>query len=349
LLFERLDLIHRWYGRMINPDTGRLEYLYVPQTDSFIRTNSPIRDIASVWDVELVEAFLGRSELQALIDRSIAHYVPYVVDRDGVAILDSDRLREPSSIAHSAFMILALLHARPPHRTREIRRLADGITGQQRADGSYRVHFDDLPDQGEELYAGEAMLALLESYAELGDAGHLESAERGVAYYDAQYFEGGRVGADLLVFFANWQSQAGRLLAEHASNAATARRAATYLFRMHDRIIDRGFYDAIARQPGEQVSVEVACALEGLSEAYALARVSDTARARRYEACICAGLTYLFDLQCTRGGTERERGGFGFTRTERQQRVDITGHAASAFIKSAQNGIECAAPGVLSS
>ena len=26
-----------WYGSMVNPDTGMLEYLYIPQTDAFVR------------------------------------------------------------------------------------------------------------------------------------------------------------------------------------------------------------------------------------------------------------------------------------------------------------------------
>ncbi len=33
-------------------------------------------------------------------------------------------------------------------------------------------------------------------------------------------------------------------------------------------IIDRGLYEDLERAPGRQVSVEVACALEGLNDAY---------------------------------------------------------------------------------
>jgi hypothetical protein len=36
-------------------------------------------------------------------------------------------------------------------------------------------------------------------------------------------------------------------------------------------------------------------------------------------------------------------GGFGLSRSERMQRIDITGHAASAFLKSLENEIECPA------
>ncbi|HET9982648.1 MAG TPA: hypothetical protein VFQ38_03640 [Longimicrobiales bacterium] len=340
LLIRRLELIHRWYQGMVRPETGRLEYLYIPETDAFVRESSPIRDVASVWDVEVLGEFLKRRELHPLIERSLRYYDDFLVERDDALILDPERLEEPSSIAHSAFMILALLHAPSRRWTRRVAALASGILHQQRPDGSYKVYFHDVPDDGEELYAGEAMLALMESYRHSRDPRHLESVERGFSYYDAEYFRRGRVAADMLVFFANWQSQACRLLAESTPSAALEREVADYVFRMHDRILDRGFYEDVERNPARQASVEVACALEGLGDAYALARTS-APRAERYGHCICTGLTYLLGLQCTEDGTERERGGFGVSLGERAQRIDVTGHAASAFLKSVTNAIEC--------
>jgi hypothetical protein len=109
---------------------------------------------------------------------------------------------------------------------------------------------------------------------------------------------------------------------------------------MHDRIIDLGFYEDVERRPARQVSVEVACALEGLNEAYALALHDDSERAERYRRCLCAGLAYLLELQRT-DATGRERGGFGLSLGDRSQRIDITGHAISALMKSVAHGIEC--------
>jgi len=340
-LRQRLELVLDWYRRMVNPDTGMLEYLYIPQADRFVRENCQIRDIASVWDVELLSDFLERQELRPMIATSLRHFDDYLVERDGYAILDSERLGESSSIAHSAFMILALLHAPRPRRTRQIKSLAEGILQQQRTDGSYKVYFENMPDHGEELYAGEAMLALLEAYGQLRDARYALSAERSFGYYDSHYFRRGRVSDDLLVFFANWQSQACRHLFECMSTASIKQQVQRYLFEMHDSIIDRGFYGDVERHPARQVSVEVACALEGLNDAYAIARAFKDERTKRYHRCICSGLEYLLNLQCSSDGTARERGGFGVSLSERAQRIDITGHAASAFIKSVQNRIEC--------
>ncbi|SES67994.1 hypothetical protein SAMN05216412_101212 [Nitrosospira multiformis] len=344
LLKQRLKLVYRWYQGMVNRDTGMLEYLYIPETDTFVREKSPIRDIASVWDVEMLSDFLNKHELRSLIRKSLRHYVNYLVERDSHLILDPDRLEEPSSIAHSAFMILALLHALSPRRMEEITALAEGILHQQRPDGSYKVYFHDLPDHGEELYAGEAMLALLETYRQLQDARCLQSVELAFSYYDAQYFRCHRVAGNILVFFANWQSQACRLLFECTQSTEIKKDVADYLCRMHDQIMERDFYENVERHPAQQVSVEVACALEGLNEAYAIVCNLDDKRTECYRHRICKGLTYLLELQCTDNGTEKERGGFGLTLQERAQRIDITGHAASAFIKSGENGIECRLP-----
>ena len=247
LLTQRLELVYRWYEGMVNPDTGMFEYLYIPQADDFIREKSPIRDIASVWDVEMLSAFLKRHELRPLVEKSLRHYGNYLVEREGYLILDRRRLEEPSSIAHSAFMILALLHAPPPIKTRQIAALAEGILRQQKQNGSYKVYFHDLPDRGEELYAGEAMLALLETYRHLQDTRYLQSVERGFSHYDVQYFRRARVADDMLVFFANWQSQACRLLFECTQSAGIKQDVAGYVCRMHDQIIERGFYENVER------------------------------------------------------------------------------------------------------
>jgi hypothetical protein len=326
---------------MVNPRTGMLEYLYMPETDTFVRETCPIRDIAAIWDLERIERFLNKHELLPLIKKSLQHFKRYVVAHDRYMILDPERLGEPSSIAHSAFMILALLHAPSGRQTRRIAALTEGILQQQRPDGSFKIHFSDLPDHGEELYAGEAMLALLESCRQLKNTRYLDSAQRGFSYYDAQYYRRDRVAEDVLVFFANWQSQACRLLFEYTESDTLKKEVLDYVFRMHDRIIARGFYEGIRQRPGHQVSVEVASAVEGLNEAYFLAHRSGDARAEHYRRCVCTGLAYLLRLQSTQDGTEKERGGFGFSLSDRTQRIDITGHVASAFMKSVENRIEC--------
>ena len=332
MLVDRLELMFEWYKGMVDESTGRLLYLYDPENDVAISDGETIRDVAAIWDVEVLSAFLGRDDLRRMIRRSLDHFGRLVVERDGHAIVATRG--EPSSIAHSAFLALALARSELPDKVRRFAPLADGILRQQREDGSYKIFFDSVPDSGEELYPAEAMLALLEAHRLTGDADPLESVERGFAHYKRDYYDRGRVQPDLRLFFANWQSQAGRLLFEATARPELKELVRAFLFELHDRIIDRGFYDRVARKPEAQACVEVACGLEGLADAYAIAVSSRDRRTINYRRCIGTALGFLVRAQRTTGCTDRERGGFGGSLGNREQRIDVTGHVVSGFIKS---------------
>ncbi len=340
-LRDRLRLMFDWYKGMADENTGRLLYLYDPETGTTIGDGEPIRDIAAIWDVEVLSDFLGRDGLRPLIRRSLEHFGRLIVERDGYAIVAPERA--PSSIAHSAFLALAFARSDLPDRMRRLAPLLDGILRQQRNDGSYRIFFAARPDSGEELYPGEAMLSLLEAYRLTGDARYLDSVERGFAHYRRAYYDRGQVQPNILVFFANWQSQAGRLLFEMTTKPEVKTLVRAYLFELHDRVIETGFYDRVARRPERQACVEVACALEGLADAYAIAASGQDRRMEEYRRCILTALGFLLRAQRTAGCTERERGGFGASLAIREQRIDVTGHVASGFMKSLENGIDAAA------
>jgi hypothetical protein len=341
ILVERLELMFDWYKGMVDVGTGRLLYLYDPESDTATGDGEPIRDIAAVWDVEVLSAFLGRNDLQDLIRRSLDHYAQRIVDRDGYAIVAPGG--EPPSIAHSAFLTLALAFSDLPDNIQRLTPLTDGILRQQREDGSYQIFFDAVPDTGEELYPAEAMLALLEVHRLTGDARYLESVERGFTYYKREYYDRGLVAPDATVFFANWQSQAGRPLYEATAKPDMKQRVRDFLFELQDRIIESGYYDRVARWPERQACVEVACALEGLADAYAVAVSAQDHRVADYRRCVGTALDFLLRAQRTTGGTPRERGGCGGSLSNREQRIDVTGHVASGFIKSVNNGISAPA------
>jgi hypothetical protein len=145
------------------------------------------------------------------------------------------------------------------------------------------------------------------------------------------------------VFFANWQSQAGRLLFEATTKPKVKDLVRAFLFELHDLVIESGFYDRVARQPEAQACVEVACGLEGLADAYAIAASSQDRRTGDYRRCVLTALGFLRRAQRTTGCTDRERGGFGGSLAIREQRIDVTGHVASGFIKSFENGIDAPA------
>src|SRR5262249_36397222 len=60
---DRLRLMFDWYTGMVDESTGRLLYLYDPENDATIGDGELIRDIAAIWDIEVLSASLGRDEL----------------------------------------------------------------------------------------------------------------------------------------------------------------------------------------------------------------------------------------------------------------------------------------------
>lgn len=338
---ERLFLIFDWYRGMVIEKTGRLVYIYHPETNSLVTDGSPIREIAAIWDMEILSDFLNRRELKSIIVPSLHYYSHYLIKRGAYLILDPDLLGEPSGIAHSAFMILSLIHSPVSDRHEKVRLLADGIMAQQRPDGSYKIYFGHEPDDGLEFYPGEAMLALMETCKMTHEKKYLESVERGFDYYKNEYFKKNRVDPNLLVFFGNWQSQYCRPLYEETEKEELKGQVKNYLFELHDRIIAQDFYERVMKNPEQQVSVEVACALEGLNDAYAISVKGKDRQTAAYQRALCISLAYLLKVQCVRICTERERGGFGLSLSDRTQRIDVTGHFVNGLIKSLRNGVPC--------
>jgi hypothetical protein len=185
------------------------------------------------------------------------------------------------------------------------------------------------------------MLALLATYRHLQRESYLKSVEHGFLYYKEQFFEKNSVRRGSLIFFANWQSQCGRLLFELTQQGELKNMVRDYLFRLYDRILLSGFHERVQKHPSSQVSVEVACALEGLNDAYSISFEENDERTKKYAEGICIFLSYLLELQCVTHCASREKGGFGLSFTDRTQRIDVTGHVVNGFIKTLNNQIEC--------
>jgi hypothetical protein len=170
---------------------------------------------------------------------------------------------------------------------------------------------------------------------------YLESVERGFLYYKDEYYGRNRVEPELLVYFAGWQSQFCLLLYETTRKRELKERVKNYLFQLHDRIIEQNFYGNIKRYAERQISVEVACALEGLNDAYTIAFAEKDNRTVTYQMALCVSLAYLLSVQCVRMCSEKEKGGFGLSLLDRTQRIDVTGHFVNGMIKSLRNRVAC--------
>ncbi|MDP2316440.1 MAG: hypothetical protein Q8P41_26320 [Pseudomonadota bacterium] len=334
-----LEHIFDWYRGMVSPTTGKFVYLYDPVRDEVVVDGEPIRNIATPADVARLSRFLGRWELRTVVERTIVYWESMLTAKGDALVFDDALVGKPTGIAHSAFLILSMLEAELPRKEHDVRRLAEGILRQQRADGSLKVWFGDRPDEGLEFYPGEALLALLRVYEALGDARCLVAAERGFDFYRARYARMG-VSPTLLVFFANWQSQYGARLYQHAGSEALRGRVASFLYELHDRILAEGFYDRVAAEPGWQACVEVACGLEGIAAAQALAsQEGDRTRAERYAEAARVACAFLVHAQRLHHASARERGGFGQTLADRLQRIDVTGHASNGLLRAVEAGL----------
>jgi hypothetical protein len=126
-----------WYKGMVDESTGRLLYLYDPENGVMIGDGEPIRDIAAIWDVEVLSAFLGRDDLRPLVRRSLDHFRRFIVKRDEYAIVAPGGRQ--SSIAHSAFLALALSCSEFPDKIQQLAPLIDGILLRMRSPHRARI------------------------------------------------------------------------------------------------------------------------------------------------------------------------------------------------------------------
>lgn len=331
----RLERIWNWYGGMIHPATGRLAYLYEPVRDVIVAAGEPVRDIAAAYDVARLGHFLGHTDLAPVVERTLRHWEKHLVEDEGALFVDTRPLGEPPGIAHAAFLLLAAIEAGGHPDT--VRGLTEALLRQQRPDGSLKVWFVERGDEGLEFYPGEALVALARVHAALGDPRCHDAVVRGFDWFRT-FHSLRHVDPDLLVFYANWQSQFMALLYRVADPALRAR-VRDELFSLHDALLDVGFWEEVALRPEEQACVQVACGLEGVAEGYDVARAeADTRREARYGAAGRVACRFLIRAQRTRG-TARERGGFGHSLAERGQRVDVTGHAAHGLQRAVQVGL----------
>jgi hypothetical protein len=329
---------------MVDPKSKRLFYQFDPVKGIGTHEHCPIRDIGSIWDIAVLSSFLGRHDLDDHIGKWLHEYIGFLESHRHALRVNPDKLGEPSSIAHSAFMLLSIVvfphvHVEVHNANHLVKSLADGIVSQQRSDGSYKIHFDDYPDTGQVLYPGEAMLSLLHAFKCTKNKSYLHSVERAFPYY-RQYYHRGHVPDDLVVFYSNWMTQAFSMLHTYTEDHGLQGSVRKFIYQLHDGIIESKYYELLRHRPKSYATVEVACGLEGLADAYVLAKTdpSSAGRLELYRISACSAISFLRNVMRKE---DPGKGGFGHGLTHHTQRVDVTGHVASAFIKAIEHGIWC--------
>ncbi len=338
-LRTRLELLHAWYVGMIGEESGRLAYLYDPVGDTVLPDGPPLRELAALADAAALGRLLHLPDLDTAVRCTLEGYRPSLIAQDGQLIFDTTQLREPVSIAHNAFAILALIQVQLPDRDRTIRALADAIVHQQRADGSYCVYFGGEPDDGLALYPAVATLALLEAARLTHRESYRVHAMRALAWARA-WSTNNRCSPDLFVFFARWQTACAAVLRQDAPDPGVRAAALDLVFTLQDRVLAARVFEGVVGNPLLWSTVQVAAALTGVCDAYrAAVQARDAERRLRYRACARTALAWLADAQRVGTGSERELGGFGNSGGDRVQRIDVAGQVAGALIKSLVFGV----------
>lgn len=193
---------------LIRPTAGppphpscRLHYAFNPATGRHEDRWCPIRDVGTAGDLAVLQRRLGSTaEFEPVIAATLQHYCGMLVRHaEGGAEpwchLPAGRqgLGEPSSVAHSSMLLLALAawgaHPDATQRRRLMAELAAGILRQQRPGGAFRIYFEPqgLPDSGWQLYGGEAAFALATACGPLADSRLVRAACVALRAYQAMH------------------------------------------------------------------------------------------------------------------------------------------------------------------
>lgn len=328
MILYMLSRMTSYFNSMVDPFTNRFYYRCLPESPVLpesrrrLHGHSPIRDLGAAWDTANLLSFWERRKahkaMKALLSTALVTTVNAYIgptwltfdDSPWCVAIPSNFLREPSTIAHSAFLVLSSLGARRLSLTDSssnvpIDSLVRGILYMQSDNGAFAIHFgyDDI-FQGIEFYPGEAMLALLDAYETSADTPDILSpsarmeivpaVQRAFLFY-SDYYRHGNVDWRYTSFFGNWQVQCFAKLfdalrqeekkqtpevavisseekkSKHQSSV-TAAAVADYVLELCDSIVASGPWQLLREGDYMNLStVEIACGLEALAEGCRLA------------------------------------------------------------------------------
>ena len=319
---DMLSKMALYFDSMVDPRTNRFFYRVLPGRGGLkTHEHCPIRDLGSAWDTtNLLNHNSDFCRMYPLLPAAVtttidAYSSSFVAFRDRsessrqCAALSSDMLREPSNIAHSAFLILATIGAInlnlivPSTSTIPLTNLVNGILVMQQETGAFATRFGHTNVlSGIEFYPGEALLALMEAYEtphvlSPSRSDILPAVKRAFLFY-SEFYREGNVDARYTSFFGNWQVQCFAklfdVLRQHQDgpsetahvgptqvahptpndmvSGVNTTRVASYILDLCDAIVQSHPWRQLDRGVYSQIStVEIACGLEALVEGTRLA------------------------------------------------------------------------------
>jgi hypothetical protein len=358
------DRLSTWMVNQVD-GAGKLTYEFAPATGETSENDNTVRQALATLCLGRIA---NRSKKQAdrdVADRNLGHFMRHHYRLEGelgvISEIDQAKLplakpgdpvppvpdgQEPK-LGSIALIALALIE-RPTHTPFEkpLAALIATTRHLQKKNGAFRTRFGDTKrDDNQNFYPGETLLlwaSLLQRKSKLMDvATYMKSAK----YYRKFY------KATPSPAFIPWHTQAHVLALETIKEPKDAKDLTKFVFEMNDWLVDLQqwdgapyvdmagrFYDPKRKNLGSAHASATGVYLEGLVDAYELARRSnDAKRADRYRLTILRGLRNLMQLQFRSPEdmfyvTDKDRV-FGGIRTEvydSRIRVDNVQHALMA-------------------
>lgn len=306
-----IKLSYQWFKHNVNSQTGRLEYMYFPKSDTYSDTNNAIRQLVASWSIAKAQKFLKVNDLDQTITNTLNYYLKH----------------DENSLSFEAGIILVLSQFDYPNRKKTITKYANHLVARQQADGSYL--FNGKTKEVEYrakggISSGEVMLALMEAYLITKDPEYLKSVNKAFVFY-RQYWR----NVDRF-FFVHWQTQALYKLYLANRNPEMPE----FIFEMNDYVIDNYLAEG-------EFTINHITIMEGTIDAYLLAKqINNIEHIKKYKKVIDDVVKKTLDLQVNYfqsrlyKNPKRVLGGFFFSRNDSSQLIDFTFHPTNALVKA---------------
>ena len=336
----RVELMARgmedWLLSQIRAD-GSLPYKYWPSSGSYSPANNMIRQFMA--SAALANIAARRGDAAPGVARNFAHNFAqfYTVEAGLGLIHDGEKIK----LGAAAVALIACLNLGDPAYQPQIAALTRFILSMQNSDGSFRT-FLRPPSRTDcqNFYPGEACLALMRLHQTTGDPVLLTCVERAFAYY-RDWHRAQRNPA-----FVPWHTAALCLYLRHRD----APDMAAFVFEMtdwllpiqqtHNRPADvlGEFFDPARPEFGPPHASATGVYLEGLIEAWALAKRLGDPREAACRHAIHLGLRSLRQLQFRHpsdmyyiANRNRVQGGLRTTTYDNTLRLDNVQHGLMAI------------------
>jgi len=333
-----------WMAAQIHDD-GRLTYKYWPSRGEESDANNMIRQWMATLAIDRIIAGSGEQELVALarsnINYNLEHF--YLVE-NGLGLIEFNENVKLGAVALAGLAILD--HPNAVNYTVELDALKQTVDLLWQEDGSFQTFYrpESRIGENQNFYPGEALLFWSELYEQSQDPELLEKFMLSFQYYRNWHRENQNPA------FIPWHTQAYYKVWQITHDAELK----DFIFEMNDWLLDfqevdrskypdtQGrFYDSGRPQYGPPHASSTGVFLEGLVDAYLLAKESgDSERQDSYARAVRYGVRSLVQLQFADEidmyyihQRENVLGGLRTTVYDNSIRIDNVQHGLMALLK----------------